>query len=130
MSLPDWARAHGDPLFVASMRSRPEEFDVTEVLGYEFSGDGEHDYLYIEKTSANTEWVLRQLASFAGVAGKDIGYAGLKDRHAITRQWFSVPRWHLPDWTELAVTGVRLLDQQRHNRKLRRGAATWQGIPV
>lgn len=122
MSLPDWARAYGDPLFVACIRSRPEEFNVTEVLGFELCGDGEHDYLYIEKTSNNTEWVSRQLASFAAVPARDVGYAGLKDRHAVTRQWFSVPRWNSPDWSELAVDGVRLLDQQRHNRKLRRGA--------
>lgn len=122
MSLPDWARAHGDPLFAASIRSRPEEFDVTEELGFELSGDGEHDYLYIEKTSTNTEWVLRQLASFAEVPGKDIGCAGLKDRHALTRQWFSVPRWHAPDWEQLDIEGVRLLEQRRHHRKLRRGA--------
>ncbi|MGB5257592.1 MAG: tRNA pseudouridine(13) synthase TruD [Woeseiaceae bacterium] len=122
MSLPDWARAHGDPLFAASIRSQPEEFDVTEVLGFELSGDGEHDYLYLEKTSTNTEWLSRQLASFAAVPGKDVGYAGLKDRHAVTRQWFSVPRWNSPDWTQFDVAGVRLLEQQRHSRKLRRGA--------
>lgn len=122
MALPDWARAHGNPLFAASIRSRPADFDVTELLGFEFSGDGEHDYLYVEKTSANTEWVLRQLADFAGVPQRDIGCAGLKDRHAVARQWFSVPRWNSPDWSRLAIDGVRLLEQRRHSRKLRRGA--------
>ena len=61
---------------------------MTEELGYDFSGDGEHDYLYIRKRGANTEWVARQLARFAKVAAKDVGYSGLKDRHAVTRQWF------------------------------------------
>jgi len=122
MSLPDWARAYGEPLFAAHIRSQPADFDVTEELGFELSGDGEHDYLNVEKTGANTDWVLRQLAAHAGVPSKDVGCAGLKDRHAVTRQWFSVPRWHSPDWAQLKIEGVRVLDQQRHNRKLRRGA--------
>ena len=122
MSLPDWARAHGAPLFSACIRTTADEFDVSEELGFEFSADGEHDYLYLEKTGANTEWVSRQLARHADVPARDVGYAGLKDRHAVTRQWFSVPRWHAPDWSLLEVEGVRVLDQQRHNRKLRRGA--------
>ncbi|NNF40234.1 MAG: tRNA pseudouridine(13) synthase TruD [Woeseiaceae bacterium] len=111
-------------MFSATIRSRPDDFDVTEELGYAFSGDGEHDFLYIEKRGANTEWVARQLAAHAGVPARDVGYAGMKDRHAVTRQWFSVPRWHAPDWQQLAVDGVSLLDLQRHHRKLRRGAHT------
>lgn len=122
MALPDWARAHGAPLFPARIRSRPDEFDVTEELGFEFSGDGEHDLLFVEKTGANTEWVSRQLAGHANVSPRDVGYAGLKDRHAVTRQWFSVPRWNAPEWHRLAVEGVRVLDLQRNDRKLRRGA--------
>ena len=122
MSLPDWARAFGVPLFPAAMRTMPQDFQVTEELGFECTGDGEHDYLWIEKTGANTEWVARQLARFADVPAKDAGYAGLKDRHAVTRQWFSVPRWNSPDWSALEVEGVNVLDVQRHNKKLRRGA--------
>lgn len=122
MSLPDWARAYGTPLYSASLRAQLDDFDVTEELGFDFSGDGEHDYLFIEKRGANTEWVSRQLATHADVPARDIGYAGLKDRHAVTRQWFSAPRWNAADWDQLAVEGVRVLDQQRHNRKLRRGA--------
>jgi tRNA pseudouridine13 synthase len=99
-----------------------QDFEVTEQLGWDLSGDGEHDYLWIEKTNANTEWVARQLASFAGVPAKDVGYAGLKDRHAVTRQWFSIPRWHAPAWSELDIEGVRVIDTGRHLRKLRRGA--------
>ena len=129
MSLPNWARAHvsvptdgSAPLFSARIRERPEDFQVTEELGYEFTSDGEHDFLWIEKTGANTEWVSRQLARFAAVPAKDVGYAGLKDRHAVTWQWFSVPRWHSPDWSLLDVEGVQILDVQRHHKKLRRGA--------
>jgi tRNA pseudouridine13 synthase len=120
--LPDWARAHGHPLFVARIRSTPADFNVTEILGWDLSGDGEHDYLWIEKTGANTEWVARQLARHAEVPAKDVGYAGLKDRHAVTRQWFSVPRWHAPDWSALVVEGVQVIEVARHQKKLRRGA--------
>ncbi|MBT8091731.1 MAG: tRNA pseudouridine(13) synthase TruD [Gammaproteobacteria bacterium] len=122
MTLPEWARAHGAPLFAACIRQTPADFVVREQLGFEFSGDGEHDFLHVEKTGANTEWVARQLARHADVPARDIGYSGLKDRHAVTRQWFSVPRWNSPDWQQLAIDGVRLVDHQRHNRKLRRGA--------
>ena len=122
MPLPDWARAFGGALFVAAIRSRSEDFRVTEELGWELTGDGEHDYLWVEKTGANTEWVARQVAKHAGVPARDVGFAGLKDRHAVTRQWFSVPRWHSPGWPTFEAEGVRVLDVQRHNKKLRRGA--------
>jgi len=122
MALPDWARAYGAPLFAATIRQQPADFEVTEVLGWDFSGDGEHDYLWVEKTGANTEWVARQLARFAGVPDRDVGYAGLKDRHAVTRQWFSVPRWNAPDWSSLELDDVAVLELRRHNKKLRRGA--------
>lgn len=121
MSLPDWARAHGPPLFAAAIRTKHEEFDVTERLGVEFSGDGEHDLVYVRKTGANTEWVARQLSTFAAVPVKDIGYCGLKDRHAVARQWFSVPRWNKPDWRHVQIAGVEVLEVRRHSRKLRRG---------
>lgn len=120
--LPDWPRAHGALVFTAGLRTVPQDFEVTEQLGWDLSGDGEHDYLWIEKTNANTEWVARQLASFAGVPEKDVGYAGLKDRRAVTRQWFSIPRWHAQVWSALNIEGVRVIDTGRHLRKLRRGA--------
>jgi tRNA pseudouridine13 synthase len=122
MSLPDWSRAYGAPLFDATIRSTPADFDVTEELGYEFDGEGEHDYLYVEKIGANTEWLSRQLAQFADLPARDVGYSGLKDRNAVTRQWFSVPRWNSPDWATVDIEGAKLLDVQRHSKKLRRGA--------
>jgi len=121
MSLPDWARAHGSPLFAATIRSTAAEFDVSEELGFNCSGDGEHDYLFIEKIGTNTEWLARQLAGFADVPARDVGYSGLKDRHAVTRQWFSVPRWNQPDWAAFDVDGAKVLEVNRNARKLRRG---------
>ncbi len=122
MSMPDWTRAYGEPLFSATIRATPADFDVTEKLGFELSGDGEHDYLYVEKTGTNTEWLARQLAAFADVPAKDVGYSGLKDRNAVTRQWFSVPRWNQPDWAAFDIDGVSILEVNRNARKLRRGA--------
>lgn len=120
--LPDWERAHGAPLFDAVIRHRPEEFLVDEHLGFEPSGDGEHDLLRIKKTSANTAWVARQLAAFATIPVRDVGYCGLKDRHAITTQWFSVRRNGTYDWSDLDAPGVGVLEVTPHRKKLRRGA--------
>jgi tRNA pseudouridine13 synthase len=120
--LPEWVRAHGVPLFAATIRDRPSDFRVVENLGFEPSGSGEHDYLWVEKTAANTEWVARQLARHAGVRTADVGFSGMKDRHAITRQWFSVPRRVSVDWSALVADGVTILEVTSHPRKLRRGA--------
>jgi tRNA pseudouridine13 synthase len=122
--LPDWARALGPPLFSARIRCSPQDFVVTELLEIEFSNDGEHDWLWIEKTGANTAWVAGQLARHAGLKERDVGYAGLKDRHAVTRQWFSVrrPSGEGTDWDAFEAEGVEVLEQHRHQRKLKRGA--------
>lgn len=123
-SLPDWATALGPALFDARIRCEPADFDVTEVLDIDFSGDGEHDWLWVEKTGANTVWVAERLAQHAGIAPRDVGYAGLKDRHAITRQWFSVrrPSAEGTSWGAFTAAGVRIAGEHRHNRKLRKGA--------
>lgn len=123
-SLPDWGRAHGPPLFAARIRSSVSDFVVNEQLDIDCSGDGEHDWLWLEKSGANTNWVAERLAGHAGVAPKDVGFAGLKDRHAVTRQWFSVrrPSGAAADWDALDLDGVRLLEIRRHRRKLKRGA--------
>lgn len=127
-SLPDglqlkWAYAYGEPDCHGVIRSTPEDFIVDEQIGYEPAGEGNHAWLHIEKRNTNTEWLARELASLADVPLREVGYAGLKDRHAITRQFFTV---HLsgktePDWLQLATKEVRILAIDRHNRKLKRG---------
>ena len=116
--------AHGGPPLRGRLRVQPEDFRVEEVLGFEPSGDGEHAFLEIEKTGANTEWVARQLARALELPPVTIGFCGLKDRHAVTRQAYTV---HLgrradPDWQALSIAGVRVLSATRHARKLKRGA--------
>jgi tRNA pseudouridine13 synthase len=120
--IPEWATAHGDALFDAKIRTTAADFIVTEKCDIEFSGEGEHDFLWIEKTGNNTHWVAECLAKHGGVPLRDVGYAGLKDRHAITQQWFSVRRLGTVDWTEFSENGIEILEQRRHRRKLRRGA--------
>lgn len=115
--------AYAAPLS-GTFRARPEDFIVDEqMIAIEFSGEGEHLWLHIRKTNANTDWVAKQLARAAGIAAKDVGYAGLKDRHAITTQWFSLqlPGMADPDFSELP-DDIEILDSQRHNKKLKRGA--------
>jgi len=123
-ALPDWQRAHGEPVAQGTIKQTPGDFQVTEELGFEISGDGEHDFLWLEKEGANTTWVARLLATHAGVPERDVGYAGLKDRHAITRQWFSVrrPSGAGTDWQSFKDTDVRILETTRNLRKLKRGA--------
>ena len=122
--IPDWARAHGEPVCAAVIRSSPRDFVVDEILGFEPDGDGEHDFLIIRKTAANTAWVARQLARHAGVPARDVGYCGLKDRHAITTQAFTVrrPNRDGTNWSDFAAEGTDIVSATRHNRKLRRGS--------
>ena len=122
--VPDWQRAFGEPILSCHIRSENADFQVNEQLGFELSGDGEHDYLQIEKISTNTAWVAEGLARYAGLSVIDVGYAGLKDRHAVTTQWFSVrrPRISQTDWQKLGLEGVCVIQVDRHHRKLRRGA--------
>lgn len=116
--------AHGGPPLAGRLRAAPEDFVVGEIPGYAADGVGEHVLLEVEKRSANTAWVARELACFAGVKPVAVGYAGLKDRHALTRQRFSVQLAGQvePDWSAFPHEGVRILSSSRHRRKLKRGA--------
>ncbi|UTF60137.1 tRNA pseudouridine(13) synthase TruD [Gilvimarinus sp. DA14] len=119
----DFPRAHGDPLGEAGFREQLEDFYVNEDLGFTCDGSGEHVYLQVEKRGDNTEWLARTIARLAGVEPRDVGYCGLKDRHGVTRQWFSVyfPKGDEPDWQALNSESVTLLQVCRHRQKLRRG---------
>ena len=118
-----WSRAWGTPVLTAVFKSRPEDFQVTEQLPFELDGEGEHLWLWVEKARANTQWVVRQLASWAGVRPRDIGTAGLKDRDGIARQWFSIWLPGRPAPTQPPdIEGVRILKRVRHGRKLQTGA--------
>ncbi len=116
--------AYGGPSISGSLRDQPEDFFVEEVLGFEPEGEGEHVFLWIEKTDMNTQQLAGDIARLANLPVRQVSYAGMKDRRAVTRQWFSV---HLPgkdsiDWQALNSDHVILLKHCRHLRKLRRGA--------
>lgn len=139
IEIPQWPFVYGSPAGIGKIRTLPEDFVVKENLSFEPSGTGEHAFLQIEKTGENTEYVARQLARFAGVRQRDVSYAGLKDRHAVTTQWFSVwlPGKADPDWSLFESDSIKVLLAVRHARKLKRGALSgnsfeltvrdWQG---
>ncbi|MEP6634037.1 MAG: tRNA pseudouridine(13) synthase TruD [Luteimonas sp.] len=117
-------RAHGVPTLSAKIRATPEDFVVEEIDSFAASGSGEHLLLTIEKRGMNTAFAAKRIAQWAGVSDAAIGYAGLKDRHAVTRQRFSVhlPKRIAPNLQDLQHDGLTVLHQNWHAKKLPRGA--------
>lgn len=122
-TLPQWPNAYPASGASATLKCLNEDFIVTELPLQSPSGEGEHLWLDIEKNGANTAFVAQQLAETARVQEVDVGYAGLKDRYAITRQWFSLylPKGETPDLTQLQHPEFKVLSQRRHVKKLRPG---------
>ncbi len=120
----DLPRAYAAPL-TGQFRTQAQDFIVEEQMDIALTGTGEHLWVQVCKTDSNTDWVATQLGRAAGIAGKEVGYAGLKDRHAVTTQWFSLqlPGKADPDFSALPPE-IEILQQCRHDRKLRRGAHT------
>ncbi len=114
-----------------SLRRKSTDFIVQETLSFEPSGEGEHLFLYVEKTDCNTDWVGRQLQKYFKLRSQDIGYAGKKDRHSISSQWFSL---HLPgknceqELVDKITEGApidpsfKIIKSTRHHKKLRKGS--------
>ncbi len=118
-------QAHGAPVLAARIRVAPEDFRVEEIDGFAPEGSGEHLLLTVEKRGMNTAFAAKLIAQWAGIDEGGIGYAGLKDRHAVTVQRFSVhlPRRVAPSIEALeANDGLRVLGLAWHSRKLPRGA--------
>lgn len=122
-TLPPWPNAYPASGASATLKRLNEDFVVTELPLQLPCGEGEHIWLDVEKNGANTAFVAQQLAEAAGVQERDVGYAGLKDRYAITRQWFSIylPKGETPDLTLLQHPEFKVLSQSRHVKKLRPG---------
>jgi tRNA pseudouridine13 synthase len=116
--------AHGAPVLSARLRATPEDFVVEELDGFEASGSGEHLLLTVRKRGMNTAFAAKRIARWAGVHESTIGYAGLKDRHALTTQRFSVwlPKKTAPDIATLQSDDLEVIDRAWHARKLPRGA--------
>ncbi|HNM42861.1 MAG TPA: tRNA pseudouridine(13) synthase TruD [Plasticicumulans sp.] len=128
MAADELPHAHGRPPLCGRIRCAPEDFIVIEELGWQPDGSGEHVFLYVRKSGQNTDWVARRLAEVCEVRADAVSYAGLKDRHAVTEQWFSVqmPGREAPmpcGFTgSRGIDGVEVLAVTRNSRKLRRGA--------
>lgn len=116
--------AHGGAVLQASLRTQPEDFVVEELDAFDASGAGEHLLLRIEKRGMNTAFAARRIAEWAGVDERAIGYAGMKDRHAVTRQRISVhlPKRQAPPLEALDGDDLRVLEHGWHAKKLPRGA--------
>ena len=112
------------PKQTALLKAECADFVVKEQLGYDMSGDGEFVALKVRKTDCNTLFVGEQLAKFAGISARNMSYAGLKDRKAVTEQWFSLqmPGQPTPDFSQFSLEGVEILDVTRHQRKIRIGS--------
>ena len=124
--LPELSFLHGKPESTGLLRSQPSDFKVFEQLPFSPCGEGEHLFIHIRKTGANTVFVARELAKYFKLKEPLVSYAGLKDRYAVTEQWFGV---HVPgkqeyDLSDLNIEGVEVLSYKRHNKKLRTGALT------
>lgn len=99
-----------------------EDFCVSELPAYEFSGEGEHLYVRLRKTGRTTRDLVKAVSRVTGVRDRDIGFAGMKDKHAVTDQWLSLMArdagdpelWDLPDWASV-------LESTKHGNKLRTG---------
>lgn len=127
----DPPRAWGAPVVTGTIRAAPEDFVVEEQLGYQPDGGRAHRLLWVEKRAANTLEVARELAAAAGCHPADVGFAGMKDRRAVARQWFSLPadRGRLPEPGH-AASGFRVLESHAHSRKLRRGALAGNAFAI
>jgi tRNA pseudouridine13 synthase len=127
-----WARVWGNTVATGTIRASANDFKVREELGIEPSGSGEHALLWIEKTNLTTVMVSEAIAAVAGVSGRNVSYAGLKDKRAVTQQAFSVhlPGKPDPDWAALERllqkkipnSALQVLSVQRHQRKIKTGA--------
>ncbi|WP_337056340.1 tRNA pseudouridine(13) synthase TruD [Pseudomonas sp. USHLN015] len=125
-------RAYGEALGQAVLKAIADDFQVDEVLDIPLAGEGEHLWLWVEKRELNTEEAARRLARAAGVPVRTISYAGLKDRQALTRQWFSLhlPGKADPDLSAAENPSLRILKSVRHKRKLQRGAHSANGFTL
>lgn len=117
------------PILQATYKAHAADFVVNEILQNTFTGEGEHLWLHIQKMGMNTAYLAKLLAEWADIPLRDVGYSGLKDRHALTTQWFSlrIPKKQLPPTVFAPLNlgndeSVQILAQHWHHKKLGRGA--------
>lgn len=128
----DLSYAHGGSVGSGLLRQKPQDFTVNEQLTFEPSTEGEHVFLYIKKTGLNTDDVVKKLAMHAAVPRRAVSYAGMKDRHAVTKQWFSVhlPGQEGPDWNLMTDDALQIERITRHLKKLKRGSIKFNAFEI
>jgi tRNA pseudouridine13 synthase len=111
------------PIMSGKIRVQNSDFIVDEIPSVTPVGTGEHIWLKLRKSGENSDWLAGLLARIAGVKRRDVSYAGMKDRHALTTQWFSIylPSKIAPNWRNHLPDSIQLLEETRHERKLRLG---------
>ena len=130
----DWPKAYPDTQARGVLKQQIDDFKVDEIPLGPFTGEGEHVVLHIKKQGVNTHWVGNLIAEAYGVKEQDVSYAGKKDRHGVTTQWFSVylPKAQAAKVEEILAPDyfaaksendevIEILSQGRHSKKLRRG---------
>ncbi len=102
-------------------RQNARDFTVEEVPLYEFSNEGDHLVLFVRKKELSTHELIAILAKYLGIKNRDIGYAGLKDKHAMTKQYISVPKIYEQKIDEFTHENIKILSKTYHNNKLKIG---------
>ncbi|MCK9374252.1 MAG: tRNA pseudouridine(13) synthase TruD [Sulfuricurvum sp.] len=102
-------------------RQSPRDFVVDEIPLYPFSGEGEHLILHVRKKNLSTWQMVDIFSNHLGIKGRDIGYAGLKDKNAQTKQYISIPKKYEAALENFDHEGIKILDRLYHNNKIRIG---------
>lgn len=102
-------------------KQSPRDFVVDEIPLYEFSGDGEHLVLHVRKKNLTTPEMIGKIARFLGIKNKEIGYAGLKDKNAMTKQYISLHKKYEEALDSFNVDGIKIISKTYHNNKIRVG---------
>lgn len=111
----------GEPPLSGRIRVCPEDFRVEELPAYLPEGAGDHLFVRFEKVDLDTPEAVRRIARALGVDAKQAGWAGLKDRRAVTTQWASFLFGEGARLEGASIDGVRVLEHARHTNKLRTG---------
>ena len=126
--------AYGEVTLSGKLKLLAEDFIVDEELSFEPTGEGEHLLLHVRKRDQNTNWVAKEIARHLNIESFEVGYAGLKDRRAVTTQWFSVPNVaYVENETKLNklwCDDIQCLEMIRHQRKIRRGDITFNHFKI
>ncbi len=121
------AYATSEPTVLVTLKQQPEDFKVDEELGFEPTGSGDHVFLKVRKRNYSTTEVARKISTAFGVKNRDVSYAGMKDRRAVTTQWFSakLPQGEnspIDDYIQTGESDIEVLESLRNKSRLKIGS--------